>query len=72
LQHQRLQQQRWQLEEDEVRRQMFGGVEAFLAALGHVQQVDYGEDTGGLEDCDAGGSDCKVNSPLCRLIRLYC
>ena len=57
LQHQQLQQQRRQLEEDEVWRQMFGGVEAFLAALGHVQQVDYGEDADGLRDSDAGGSE---------------
>lgn len=58
LQHQQLQQQRRQLEEeDEVRRQMFGGVAAFPAALGHGQQVDYGEDAGGLGDSDAGGSE---------------
>ncbi|AQK70745.1 hypothetical protein ZEAMMB73_Zm00001d016436 [Zea mays] len=33
----------------------FGGVAAFPAALGHGQQVDYGEDAGGLGDSDAGG-----------------
>jgi hypothetical protein len=35
----------------------FGGVAAFPAALGHGQQVDYGEDAGGLGDSDAGGSE---------------
>ncbi|CAD6340128.1 unnamed protein product [Miscanthus lutarioriparius] len=49
-------QRRRQLEE-EVRRQMFAGVAAFPAALGHGQQVDYGEDAGGLGDSDAGGSE---------------
>jgi len=39
------------------RRQMFAGVAAFLVALGHCQQVDYGEDAGGLGDSDAGGSE---------------
>jgi hypothetical protein len=43
-------QRRRQLEEEEeVRRQMFAGVAAFLVALGHGQQVDYGEDAGGSE-----------------------
>ena len=51
-------QRRRQLEEEEeVRRQMFAGVAAFPAALGHGQQVDYGEDAGGLGDSDAGGSE---------------
>jgi hypothetical protein len=49
-------QRRRQLEE-EVRRQMFAGVAAFLVALGHGQQVYYGEDAGGLGDSDAGGSE---------------
>jgi hypothetical protein len=41
LQHQQLQQKQRQLEEeDEVRRQKFGGVAAFPATLGHGQQVD--------------------------------
>jgi hypothetical protein len=35
----------------------FGGVAAFPAAMGHGQQVDYGEDAGGLGDSDAGGSE---------------
>jgi len=51
-------QRRRQLEEEEgVRRQMFAGVAAFPEALGHGQQVDYGEDAGGLGDSDAGGSE---------------
>jgi hypothetical protein len=32
-------------------------VAAFPAALDHDQQVDYGEDVGGLRDSDAGGSE---------------
>jgi hypothetical protein len=55
------QRRRQQLEEEEddeaVRRQMFGGLAAYLAALGHGHQVDYGEDAGGLGDSDAGGSE---------------
>ena len=60
LQHhdQRRRQQLEEEEEDEaVRRQMFGGLAAYPAALGHGHQVDYGEDAGGLGDSDAGGSE---------------
>ncbi|OEL31562.1 Transcription factor SPATULA [Dichanthelium oligosanthes] len=65
-QHQHQHQRRRQLEEEEeeeaaARRQMFGGVAAFPAAaaalaLGY-QQVDYGEEAGGLGDSDGGGSE---------------
>ncbi|CAN6202413.1 unnamed protein product [Urochloa humidicola] len=63
-QHHQQQQRRRQLEEEEeqeaMRRQMFAGVAAFPAALGlghGAQQVDYGEEAGGLGDSDAGGSE---------------
>ncbi|CAN6222012.1 unnamed protein product [Urochloa humidicola] len=68
LQHQHQQQRRRQMEEEEeeaaaaARRQIFAGMAAFPAAaaleLGHGgQQVDYGEEAGGLGDSDAGGSE---------------
>ncbi|CAN6214959.1 unnamed protein product [Urochloa humidicola] len=70
-QQQQHQQRRRQMEEEEeeaaavaaTRRQMFAGMAAFPAAaaalgLGHGgQQVDYGEEAGGLGDSDAGGSE---------------
>ncbi|KAF8733103.1 hypothetical protein HU200_015470 [Digitaria exilis] len=63
-QHQHHQQRRRQMEdeEEEARRQLFGGVAAFPAAalgLGHGQQVDYGDEAGGLGDSDAGGSEAE-------------
>ena len=57
LQHHQRRRQLEEEEEEEERRQMFAGVAAFPAALGHGQQVDYGEDAGGLGDSDAGGSE---------------
>lgn len=61
LQHHQRRRQLEEEQEEEVRRQMFGGVPAFPgAALGHGQQVDYGEDAGGLGDSDAGGSEPEL------------
>jgi hypothetical protein len=43
-----------------VRRQMFVGVSAVPAALGHGQPADYGEDANGLGDSDAGGVGARA------------
>ncbi|XP_062233537.1 transcription factor SPATULA-like isoform X2 [Phragmites australis] len=57
LQHQQQRRRQLEEEEEEVRRQMFGEVAAFPAALGHGQLVDCGEESGGLGDSDVGGSE---------------